>query len=238
VKSPTLLGVPLSLANGKQVTETLSTMLKGSNFNHIATVNPEFLVEAACNQPFKTVLNNTQLNVVDGIGIKLWGRLLYKHKFTRITGVELAEKICKLAASQNKSVYFLGGFGVAAKAAQVMQQKHPTLKVAGTEDGDPTRISEALKTANADVVLVAFGAPAQELWINKFKSQLPTVRIIGGFGGTFDFWTGKATRAPKALRVIGLEWFWRLITQPKRIIRIYKAVIVFSYLALKERFIK
>lgn len=235
MKSPTLLGVQLSTLNREQILNRVSDFLSSQAFNHLATVNPEFLVEAAQNKPFKDILNTTALNVVDGTGIKLWGKGLYGDVYTRFTGVELAENICELAATQKKSVYFLGGFDVAKKAAAIMQAKYPTLIVVGAEDGSPTIISENLKKAQPDVLLVAFGAPAQELWINKFKSDLPSTKLAVGIGGTFDFWTGKAKRAPQIIRRVGLEWLWRLITQPKRAKRIWRAVVVFSWLIVKEK---
>lgn len=236
MKSPTLLDVPISGLNEAEIKQQLKTFLKGSSFNHVATVNPEFLVEAHKNKAFKKLLNHTALNVCDGFGISFWIKILYKKNITRITGVSLAETLCAMAAEQQKSVYFLGGFSVAEKAADLMNHKHPTLKVAGFEDGNPKTLSPALKQAQPDIIFVAFGAPTQELWIDKFKVDLEHTKIAIGIGGTFDFWTGKAIRAPKLMQKIGLEWLWRLITQPKRFKRIYNAVVRFSYLALQEKF--
>jgi len=229
VKSPTLLGVPISGLNEAEIKQQLKTFLEGSSFNHVATVNPEFLVEAHKNKAFKKLLNHTALNVCDGFGISFWTKILYKKNITRITGVSLAETLCAMAADQQKSVYFLGGFGVAEKVAELMAQKHPTLKVAGFEDGSPKTLSPELKNAQPDIIFVAFGAPAQEFWIDTFKPELKQTKIAIGIGGTFDFWTGKAVRAPKLMQKLGREWLWRLITQPKRLKRIYNSVVVFSY---------
>lgn len=226
----------LSVLNKAQILAKLESFLKGSNFNHLATVNPEFLVEANKNKDFKKLLNHTALNVCDGFGISFWTKILYNKKITRITGVSLAEQLCAMAAEKQQSVYFLGGFKVANKAASFMKKKYPTLIIAGTEDGDPKILSEKLKEAKPGIILVAFGSPAQEFWIDKFKNELPHTKIAVGIGGTFDFWTGKTTRAPKAFRSVGLEWLWRLFTQPKRANRIYNAVVVFSALVLKDKF--
>lgn len=236
MKSPTLLGVSLCADDRSTIIGQLNTWLEGSTFRHIATVNPEFLVEAHRNSSFRQLLNQTDLNVVDGTGITLWGRLLHGYRLRRITGVELAEKLCALASEQGQSVYFLGGFGVANLAAERMQKQCPNLTVAGFEDGSPTQLSDQLKQAQPGIILVAFGAPAQEMWIAQFKDQLPHTKIAVGIGGTFDFWAGKATRAPGWMRKIGLEWLWRLITEPvKRARRIWNAVFVFSWLVVKEK---
>ena len=238
MKSPTLLDVRIDDLNHHQVLARLESFLEEKKFNHIATVNPEFLVEAHKNKKFKNLLNTTSLNVCDGFGITFWTKFLYKKEIPRMTCVTLAEEICKLAAKHKKSIYFLGGFEVAKKAATFMQSKYPNLIVVGAEDGAPETISKNLKSAHPDILLVAFGAPAQEFWIDTFKADLTNTKIAVGIGGTFDFWAGKTTRAPRLMQKLGLEWLWRLITQPKRAKRIYNAVVVFSSLVLKERFIK
>lgn len=205
-----------------------------TNFQHIATVNPEFLVEAKKNLKFKKILQQTSLNVCDGFGIQFWARILYKKSIHRVTGVELAETICRIAAERKKSIYFLGGFGVAAKAAAVMKSKYPALIIAGTEDGDPNNISDQLKQVQPAIIFVAFGAPKQEFWLQRFGADSGATIGIG-IGGTFDFWTGKAIRAPKLFRSIGLEWLWRLITQPQRWKRIWNATVVFSWMVVREK---
>ena len=238
MKSPTLLGVPISGLNQTEIETTLNAFLDSQTLNHIATVNPEFLVEADTNKDFKKLLNQTALNICDGMGTKLWTKILYKKNITRITGVSLAEHLCDLANQRQQSVYFLGGFGVAQEAARIMGIKYPTLPIAGWEDGDPDVFSEALAAAKPDIILVAFGAPAQEFWIQKHAPKIPALKIAVGVGGTFDFWACKAKRAPRLMQRMGLEWFWRLSTEPKRAHRIYKAVVVFSWLVLKEKLFK
>ena len=129
----------------------------------------------------------------------------------------------------------MGGFGVAQKAAEKMKQKYPDLIIAGHEDGHPQEISTQCVKANSDVMLVAFGAPAQEFWIDRFHAKIPNCKIAGGFGGTFDFWSGNVKRAPQWMQNLGLEWLFRLLKEPQRIKRIYNAVVRFSFLVLKEK---
>ncbi len=234
-----LLGIRIDNHDETKIEEIFDDFLASKKFNHIATVNPEFLVEANKNTSFKNILNGTELNICDGSGISIWSKLLYKKSIQRIPGVHIAELLCKTTAKNNKTVYFLGGFGVAKEAAKVMKKKYTNLKVAGFEDGDPKSISKKLKEANPDVILVAFGAPAQEEWIKTFITEIPNCRIAGGFGGTFDFWAGKIDRAPFWMQKIGIEWLFRLLKEPKkRGNRIFNAVIVFSYLIVKEKFSK
>ena len=260
VKQLKILGVRIDDVTRQQVAENFATALRGTarflrgkSFQHIATVNPEFLVEAEKNPKFRGILNKTALNICDGVGISIISyfliffsnsfakatedksRVFYQRKVNRITGVEVAEILCRVCAEEGRSVYFLGGFGVAEKAAKKMQEKYPKLKIAGFEDGNPAKISDQLLAAKPDAILVAFGAPKQEFWLDKFPRKIPSLRIGIGIGGTFDFWAGKTKRAPQFIRKIGLEWLWRLILEPKiRGKRIWRAVFVFPYLVMRD----
>jgi len=231
-----ILKVPLQSFSRNELREELRSRINGKSFCHLATVNPEFLVEAEKNINFRKLLNKTQLNICDGMGIKILSKLLYKKNITRITGVEVAEIICCLAAKEEQSVFFLGGIDVAEHAAQIMKKKYPGLKIAGTLNGNIETFEE-VKKAHPDIILVAFGSPKQEFWIEENAHKISSLRLGVGVGGTFDFWTGKAKRAPKWMQIIGLEWLYRLIKEPfKRGPRIARAVIIFPWLALKEKY--
>jgi N-acetylglucosaminyldiphosphoundecaprenol N-acetyl-beta-D-mannosaminyltransferase len=230
----TILNTDIDQISRKEIDGVLEQKLNGEELCQIATVNPEFLVEANRNQSFKNALQNANLKICDGIGISLMSRIFLNKKIERISGVEVAERICKTCAKTGKSIFFLGGFGVAKKVEQKMCSKYPELKVAGAMDGTVTTF-DAVREASPDAILVAFGAPAQELWIQEFGRRIPSLKIAVGVGGTFDFWTGKALRAPNVLQKLGLEWFWRLILEPhKRGKRIFNAVCVFPYLFVKS----
>lgn len=231
-----ILNVRIDSLSRKNLEKKLKAVLSSNKFHHISTVNPEFLVEAQKNQKFTDLLNACHLNICDGFGITFWTKILYKKKIVRIPGVEVAEMICALAEKENKTVYLLGGFGVSDKAASYLVSQYPSITVVGHEDGNPNKCSKKLMAAKPDIVLVAFGAPKQEFWLQKYGPQIPSLKLGIGIGGTFDFWAGKAIRAPKFMQYLGLEWLWRLILEPrKRGKRIYTAVITFSLLVITER---
>jgi N-acetylglucosaminyldiphosphoundecaprenol N-acetyl-beta-D-mannosaminyltransferase len=239
VKSIEILGVRIDDVSRQQLVEKFVRFLNSDKFSHISTVNPEFLVEASRNLKFREILNKTSLNVCDGVGISLLSRLFYSQSINRITGVETAEILCQVCEKEEKSVYLIGGFGVAKKAAQSLSKKYPKLKIAGYEDGNPAKLSEKLIKSKPDVVLVAFGAPKQEIWLQTFANDIPSIKIGIGIGGTFDFWAGKVKRAPLFIQKIGVEWLWRLFHEPiKRGKRILKAVFVFPYFVIREKFFK
>jgi len=235
MNSTAVLSIPIHQLSKNQLEIEIRKILSGSVFSHIATVNPEFLVEAEKNEKFKKILQSTTLNICDGAGISIFAGMLLNTKFVRIPGVEVAEMICKVCAEMKKSVFFLGGFGVAEKAANVMKKRFPSLRIVGTLDGNMNTFEEVKKT-NPDVILVAFGAPKQEYWLSENGAKIPSLRLGIGVGGTFDFWAGKVRRAPFLMRKIGLEWLWRLVLEPKkRAPRIWRAVMVFPWLLLKIR---
>ncbi len=235
MKSIQLLGVRIDQISRFELENILKRSLNENHFSRIATVNPEFLVAAHRSENFRKNLESTDLNVCDGVGISIMGRLVLNTKIVRIPGVEVAEMVCKICAENGKSLFFLGGFGVAEQAAQEMKRKFPALKIAGTLDGNKDTFEEVRK-ASPDAILVAFGAPAQEEWLEKNGAKIPSLRLGVGVGGTFDFWAGKVRRAPKIVRSVGLEWLWRLIQEPrKRAKRIWNAVVVFPILAMKEK---
>jgi N-acetylglucosaminyldiphosphoundecaprenol N-acetyl-beta-D-mannosaminyltransferase len=134
--------------------------------------------------------------------------------------------LCEALASSGRSVYLLGARpGVAAAAAEAMARRVPRLIIAGTRHGyfppeDTDAVIDTINRSGANVLLVAFGAPAQELWLARHRARLaPSIRI--GVGGLFDFYSGRIPRAPRWLQELGLEWVWRLVQEPRRMWRRY-----------------
>ena len=147
---------------------------------------------------------------------------------------------------------FVGGQGdVGRRAAARWRAKLPGLSVeaAGTgirigEDGvavsteEGRALIEVIRAAAPRVVLVAFGAPKQERWIDRHSAEVPSARIMMGVGGTLDMWAGRFSRAPRLMHRLGLEWAWRLAQQPSRLPRIARATVVFPWRALRERAVR
>lgn len=231
------LGVRIDSFSLEDLERIFTEKLNGSKFCHIATVNPEFLVTAKKDEEFKKILNHTELNICDGVGIQLMSRVFYGKKIERITGVHVAELLCKICAQEGKSIFFLGGRGVAELASFKMKEKYPTLKIAGFAEGKPGELLEEVVNAKPDAILVAYGAPAQEKWLAEYHKEIPSLRIGIGIGGTFDFWAGKLKRAPEFAQKIGIEWLWRLAQEPRnRGKRIWRAVFVFTNHVLHDKF--
>lgn len=211
------------------------------------TVNPEFVMHAQRNREFKNVLNNASLALADGVGLVLASVFLYgwKHRLFRMTGVECMVMLARLCVRTGNSIYLLGAEqGIAERVAETLQRRHPALRIAGAEEGiskegqgrmDENLDQEICKRiidSRTDVLLVAFGAPRQDLWIARNAGRLPGVRIAVGVGGAFDYLAGIVPYAPAWMRAVGFEWLYRLFSQPWRFWRIVTAVILFPLAVL------
>lgn len=192
----------------------------------IAFVNPDCLNIAYRHAAYHRVLTQAARVLPDGIGIHLGCRILGLALRENVNGTDLFPRLCERCAGEGLSLYLLGARpGVAAAAAAEMQRRYPGLKIAGTRDGyfgaaDEAQVLAGINASGADILLVALGAPRQELWLAEHAAGLaPTVRL--GVGGLFDFYSGRIPRAPLWMREIGLEWTWRLIQEPGRMWRRY-----------------
>lgn len=233
-----ILGVEIDNLSRADILTRVEQFLIEPKFHQIATVNPEFLVEADRNPEFKDVLNQCDLRVADGFGISLVAFFRGEKLKCRFPGADLMEEILQMADEQHLSVYLAvraDGLSSYEGVMVAILKKYPSLKIGGGNfDGSNwklvTRNSDdtpQLPVTGYQLLFSNFGAPHQEFFIAKFKDKVSELRIGIGVGGAFDFLTGKRKRAPKWLRAVGLEWLWRVIQQPSRIRRIWNAVIVF-----------
>jgi len=208
--------------------------------HQIATVNPEFVMEARRNAAFRAALAQADITTPDGFGLLLVARWRGRPFRGRVTGVELVQRIGAVAATRGWSLFLLGAApGIAERAATALQREQPGLRIAGCYAGSPhaddePAIRALIAAAHPDVLLVAYGHPAQELWIARNQPQLG-VPVAIGVGGVFDYLSGKLPRAPAWMRRLGLEWLYRLIRQPQRWRRILVAVPLFLWTAWRER---
>lgn len=190
----------------------------------VATVNPEFVMRARRDVVFRRVLAGAALRVPDGTGV-VWALRRAGHRdAVRVAGVDLVPRLAEACARHRLSLYLLGAQpGVAAAAAARLQARVPGLRIVGAEPGSPLPEDDldqarAIRDAAPDLLLVAYGAPKQELWIARNRHRLGGPVAIG-VGGTFDFLAGRARRAPAAWQRLHLEWGWRLVREPWRVRR-------------------
>lgn len=196
--------------------------------HQIATVNADFVVNSLHDPELRRILQEADMATADGMPLVWASRLLDGPVPGRVTGADMVPALAERAAERGYSIFFLGAKeGVAAKAAELLQQRHPALKVAGVLSPPPRSVLEMdrsvfeqVKAAKPDILLVAFGNPKQEKWIRMYAPELQ-VPICIGIGGTLDMIVGVTKRAPTWMQKVGLEWAYRLAQEPRRLVKRY-----------------
>jgi N-acetylglucosaminyldiphosphoundecaprenol N-acetyl-beta-D-mannosaminyltransferase len=190
----------------------------------VATVNPEFVMRAHEDHDFARVLEGADLCLADGSGVVWAARRQGCGLAGPVTGVDLIPPLAALCARRQYRLFLLGAAPeVADELARRLRADNPGLQVAA-HSGSPEPSSDAETMGRIDaerphVLLVAYGAPKQELWIDRLGDRLTNVAVAMGVGGAFDFLTGRVPRAPLWMRRVGVEWLFRLAYQPWRIRR-------------------
>ncbi len=188
----------------------------------VTTPNPEIVMLARAEPAFARVLNRAGLNVPDGIGLILAARMRGEHLREHVQGTDLVQMLAARSAAAGDRWFLLGGHGdVACRAGLALQRQAPGLQVVGAAPGSPRAEDDASTRAliaaagRVDVLLVAYGAPRQERWLDRNLAELG-IPVGIGVGGVFNYLAGDAPRAPGWVRRAHLEWLHRLITQPWR----------------------
>jgi N-acetylglucosaminyldiphosphoundecaprenol N-acetyl-beta-D-mannosaminyltransferase len=217
-----ILGVPVHAVTMDQTLTLIDRYMAESRLHQIATVNPEFVMAAQSDHAFRGVLNEADLCLPDGVGLLFAARRLGQTIPGRVPGSELVYQLAEHAAARGWPLYLLGAApGVAEEAAGIFCRRYPGLTIAGTYAGspDPAENDDIVRRINdsgARLLYVAYGAPRQDKWIARNREALPGVRVAVGVGGSLDFVTGRAVRAPQWAQKMGLEWLHRLYKEPWR----------------------
>jgi N-acetylglucosaminyldiphosphoundecaprenol N-acetyl-beta-D-mannosaminyltransferase len=241
-----VLGIPIDELNMEQTLDRLESFFhiggRSGKFQQVATVNADFVVKALQDPELRYLLQGADLATADGIPL-VWGaRLLGVPLEERVAGSDLVPALIGRAAEKGYSIYLLGaGPGVAARAADVLKERYPELIIAGIQsppfspvlEMSPAIVDE-INAAQPDILLVAFGNPKQEKWIDMTRTSL-RVPVVIGVGATLDFIAGSKKRAPLWMQRLGLEWSYRLLQEPARLWRRYVVdIVVFTTFFLRQ----
>lgn len=217
-----ILGVPVHPVTMAQTLQLARLFMQEPWLHQIATVNPEFVMTAQQDELFRTVLQEAELCLPDGVGLLYAARRYGQRLPERVPGSELVYHLAEMAAAEGWPLFLLGAApGVAEEAAALFQARYPGLVVAGTYAGSPDpaendEIVQRINDSGAQLLYVAYGAPRQDKWIARNRQALHNVRLAIGVGGALDFVTGRSTRAPRWVQRLGLEWLHRLLHEPWR----------------------
>ncbi len=220
-QSVQILGVRVDDVTMDEALNHAQQMAAQGGAHQVVTVNPEFVMRAQSDLVFRQVLDEADLAIPDGQGLLWAARVLGTPLRERVAGSDMAPALAELSARKGYRLYLLGAApGVAEKAADVLQSRYPGVQIVGTYAGSPAldeedEIVARIVAAQPDFLFVAYGAPAQDLWIHRNQPRLQ-VPVAMGIGGTLDFVAGVRKRAPAWMRRIGLEWLYRLMQEPSR----------------------
>ena len=233
-----VLGVGFDNLTMAEAVDRGMELLRSPGAHYVVTPNPE-IVEVCREDPeAKKAVNGADLVLPDGIGVIKGAAMLGTPLKERTPGVEFAAHLMARMAGEGLSLYLLGAKpGVAELAAKNVTEKYPGLKIAGTHDGyfkEDGPVVEAIRDSGADAVFVCLGAPKQEFWMAK-NGEATGAHLLCGLGGSLDVFAGTVERAPKFFCDHGLEWFYRLCKEPRRIGRMMKLPLFLVHVKKEKR---
>jgi len=232
-----ILGVKISALNLDLAVTAIDELCASETSHYVCVTSAHGLVECWYNPEFRPIFNNSGLTTPDGMSIVWLLRAMGYDEVSRVYGPDLLLRICEHSINKGYKHFFYGGApGVPEKLAQCLIEQYPGLKIVGTysppfreltadEDRD---IVNQINETNADFVWVGLGTPKQEIWMDGHVNQLNTAVLIG-VGAAFDFISGTKNQAPKWIQGSGLEWLFRLATEPRRL---WKRYIQYPYFAV------
>ena len=233
-----VLGVGFDNLTLREAIDRGAALLDEAGCHYVVTPNPEIVEVCRENPEAMRAVNGAALVLPDGIGVIKGAAMLGTPLKEKTPGIEFAAGLMGKMAQQGKSLYLLGAKpGVAELAGQRLAQRYPGLRIAGTHDGyfkEDGPVVEEIRRSGADVVFVCLGAPKQELWMAK-NGSATGAHLLCGLGGSLDIFAGVVERAPKFWSDHGLEWFYRLCKEPRRIGRMMKLPLFLVHVKQEKR---
>ena len=220
-----VMGVKFDNVTMAEALEKAHELIRQEGASYCVTPNAEIVYEAMKNEEFCTLIDGASLVLPDGAGVVLGAKILGTPLKEKVAGVDFAANLCALMAQEGYKLYLLGSKpGVAELAAEKLKEKNPALNICGMADGyfkDEAAVVEKINASGAAVLFVCLGAPKQEVFMQNHKQELQ-VRLMIGLGGSLDSFAGTVKRAPKWMIRLNLEWFYRLVKEPKRLGRMMR----------------
>lgn len=237
-----LIGSPVSALSFNEQINLMVGWAEQRLSKVICVANVHMLIEASRDSRFAGILKRADLVTPDGMPLVWMLRLLGSARSQRVAGMDLLLATCQQAVAAGVSVFFLGSEPMVLDKIRLrLAREFPTLKVAGMESPpfrpltleEDLALVDTINASGAGIVFVSLGCPKQELWMAAHHGQVRAVMV--GIGAVFPLYAGLLTRAPKIIRMSGLEWFYRLCQEPKRLWKRYASTMpIFIWLALKQ----
>jgi len=220
-----VLGVPVDCVDMEGALSAVDRMVADEHAHTILAVNPEKIMVSRHDKATLASLRNASLLIPDGIGAVLAVRLLHRKRIGRVPGAELMPRVCEQSIHKGYRLFLYGASpDVNKKAVEVLCNRHPGIRIVGHQHGfvseaEMPGLIQQINESGAQILFIALGSPRQELWIERYMPDLVSVKVYQGVGGTFNVIAGEVKRAPALFCRLHLEWFYRLVTDPRRIAR-------------------
>jgi N-acetylglucosaminyldiphosphoundecaprenol N-acetyl-beta-D-mannosaminyltransferase len=217
-----LLGLPIDHVTTEEILELIASHVDRRRPLLQASLNAAKVVQGQTDDGLRETLRRFDLVTADGQAIVWATRLLGCPVPERIAGIDLMDAVVARAAAEGWRVYLLGAkAAIVERTAAALRARSPRLVVAGWRDGyfapkEESAVVREIREAKADVLFVALGSPAKELFLDRARGSLG-IAFGMGVGGAFDVVAGERSRAPRPIQRAGLEWLYRLAQEPMRL---------------------
>ena len=228
-KRVNVLGVGISVLNLPSALAEISAAVRERRKGYICVTGVHGVMEAQDDSAFKKILNGAFLCTPDGMPMVWAGKLDGHREMTRVYGPDLMLDVCAWSETSGCKHFFYGGAdGVAELLARKLKAKFPELQVVGTytppfralNETEVKALQEQIRVVQPDMLWVGLSTPKQEKFMAEFLPQLD-VTLMVGVGAAFDFHSGRISQAPRWMQRTGLEWFYRLCCEPRRLWKRY-----------------
>lgn len=227
--------LPFAVLSMDETLDRIQQMIEDRTPSHVITANLNFAMLCDKSDEVKEVARRASLILCDGMPIYWRSMFTARPLPERVAGSDLIFRLAERASQCGHSIFLLGAAeGVAATTAKRLQELYPALKIAGTEcppfrkldDAEHESLCQRIRDCKPDILLVAFGQPKGEVWIDENLDAL-NVPVAIQLGASFDFVAGTAKRAPRLFQKTGMEWFYRMLTDPNRLVPRYAGNALF-----------
>ena len=239
-----LLGLPFHVITMDETIDDAVEAVEAKVPTYYITANVDFIAQAHDNEPLKDILFHAHRVVCDGMPLVWLSRYFHPVLPERVAGSDMVFRLFEQADQRAWKVYFLGSDDeTLAETKTILAERYPKMEVVGTfsppfgtvESWPNEAILADVKASKPDLLLVAVGCPKQEYWISKYYKEAGVPLSIG-IGASLDFICGTQVRAPVWMQKIGMEWSWRMLSDPKRLVKRYaKDLYYLVVLANRQR---
>jgi N-acetylglucosaminyldiphosphoundecaprenol N-acetyl-beta-D-mannosaminyltransferase len=224
--SVVVAGIRIANLTESQALDRITRMVLEPGPHYMVVVNASKAVAAQRDEKLREIVSGADLVTADGMSV-VWGSwILGKPLMERVTGIDVFERLTAVAAAEGLSVYLLGASQASVQGViERIADENPTLRIAGFHHGyfksdESTEVAQEIRRSGADLLFVAMGTPVQEYWIHDYLPQTGA-KFALGVGGAFDHVSRRSKRAPRWMQRSGLEWLYRLLSEPRRLWRRY-----------------